>query len=287
MIYTSYFAKINNLPDTIIPISIAGKAPDEYRGLQYKKLAPKIDFFQKWKETKDNDYYITHYNEEVLNKLNSHMVISELYKMTGGKDFALTCYEKPGDFCHRKLIAEWLEKSGYDVTEWNEGLRVNDVIISVTGHRPNKLYGYNMKDKRYISLKENFKEHLLKKKCTKAVSGMALGVDQLYAEAVIELKEMGHPIELIAAVPCRNHSCKWPRVSQEHYDELLNKADKIVLVSDQSYEPHLMQLRNEYMVNISTDVIAIWDGTKSGTGNCVRYAETIKRPITIINPTEL
>ena len=50
MIYTSYFAKLKSLPDNIVPISICGKAPDWYKGLQYKKLAPKYDFFMKWKK---------------------------------------------------------------------------------------------------------------------------------------------------------------------------------------------------------------------------------------------
>lgn len=45
MIYTSYFAKLKSLPDNIVPISICGKTPDWYKGLQYKKLAPKYDFF--------------------------------------------------------------------------------------------------------------------------------------------------------------------------------------------------------------------------------------------------
>ena len=39
-IYTSYFANLKNLPDNVCPISICGKAPDWYKGLQYKKLAP-------------------------------------------------------------------------------------------------------------------------------------------------------------------------------------------------------------------------------------------------------
>lgn len=283
MIYTSYFAKINKLPG-IIPISIAGKAPDGYGGLQYKKLAPKLDFFLEWKKTKDNDYYIAHYHEEVLKDINPHKLVSELYKMTEGKDFSLICYEKPDDFCHRNLVAEWLRNAGYYIAEWNPNLVIHDTIISVTGHRPNKLYGYNMKDERYVAIKETFKQQLLEKHCTKAISGMALGIDQLYAEAVIELKEIGYSIELIAAIPCRNHSCKWPKEAQIHYEELLSKADRIVLVSDQTYTPYLMQIRNEYMVNISNEVIAVWDGTKGGTGNCVHYAKSINRPITVINP---
>ena len=57
MLYTSYFAKLKSLPENIIPISICGKAPDWYKGLQYKKLAPKYDFFMEWKKNHDNDYY--------------------------------------------------------------------------------------------------------------------------------------------------------------------------------------------------------------------------------------
>lgn len=63
MVYTSYFAKLKSLPDNIVPISICAKAPDWYKGLQYKKLAPKYDFFIKWKENHDNDYYIKCFNE--------------------------------------------------------------------------------------------------------------------------------------------------------------------------------------------------------------------------------
>ena len=115
MIYTSYFAKLNKIPDTVIPISICGKAPAWYKGLEYKKLAPKYDFFMKWKETHDNDYYIKCFNEQILNKLNWLEVYDELYALadTIGKphyDICLICYEKPSDFCHRHLVADWLNQ---------------------------------------------------------------------------------------------------------------------------------------------------------------------------------
>ena len=93
MSYTSYFAKLNKLPNNIIPISICGKAPDWYKGLQYKKLAPKYDFFMKWKETSGNDYYIKCFEEQVLSKLNPHEVVEHLYEITKGQDIALVCYE--------------------------------------------------------------------------------------------------------------------------------------------------------------------------------------------------
>lgn len=133
MIYTSYFTKLKFLPDNIIPISICGKAPDWYKGLQYKKLAPKYDFFMEWKKNHDNDYYIEHFNKEVLDTLNPLKVATELHLMLpeeikvdlqsaiySSKDWhiALICYEKPSDFCHRHLVADWLNKNGFTCEEY-------------------------------------------------------------------------------------------------------------------------------------------------------------------------
>lgn len=123
-IYTSYFGNLRKLPKDIVPISICGKAPDWYKGLQYKKLAPKYGFFQKWKEIRDNDYYTECFDKEVLQLLNPHEVVKELFdlaKTQQGENImgiCLICYEKPEDFYHRHLSADWLNKNGYNVTEY-------------------------------------------------------------------------------------------------------------------------------------------------------------------------
>ena len=123
MIYTSYFAKLKSLPDNIIPISICSRAPEWYKGLQYKKLAPKYDFFMKWKENHDNDYYIKCFNEQVLDRLNVAEVVLELSQVllsAGKSDICLICYEKPTDFCHRHLVAKWLNDNGFKCKEWEQ-----------------------------------------------------------------------------------------------------------------------------------------------------------------------
>lgn len=119
-IYTSYFAKLKKIPEDIIPISICGKAPDWYKGTQYKVLAPKYGFFMEWKQNHDNDFYIEHFNDEVLNLLDVNEVVNRLKELSNEKDVALICYEKPSDFCHRHLVADWLNNNGYNVQEWNE-----------------------------------------------------------------------------------------------------------------------------------------------------------------------
>lgn len=120
MIYTSYFAKLRKLPENIIPISICGKVPDWYKGLQYKKLAPKYDFFMEWKKNHDNDYYIKCFKEQVTDKLDADNVIDDIGFLAGydqTKNICLICYEKPTDFCHRHLVAKWLSENGYPCEE--------------------------------------------------------------------------------------------------------------------------------------------------------------------------
>lgn len=99
MIYTSYFAKSGTLSNAI---SIAGKTPDWFHGDRYIKLAPKAWFFKIYKETGDEDEYIQNYYTNVLSKLNPADVVKEL----DGK--VLCCYEKPSDFCHRFVVADWI-----------------------------------------------------------------------------------------------------------------------------------------------------------------------------------
>ena len=81
--YTGYFAKLKYYEEQgLIPIVICGGIPKWYNGLWYKKLAPKWAFFNEWKngtEHKgDNEYYIQHFNEEVLKNINPSEIEKEL-----------------------------------------------------------------------------------------------------------------------------------------------------------------------------------------------------------------
>ena len=140
-LFTSYFRKLKSLPKSIIPISICGKSPEWYNGSQYKKLAPKYDFFMEWKKNQDNDYYVKCFNEQVLSNLEPFQVYQDLYyiaqdfvetlpeddirkklhKMGTPYCIALICYEKPEKFCHRHLVSDWLANYGFRCIEWHEG----------------------------------------------------------------------------------------------------------------------------------------------------------------------
>lgn len=120
---------------------------------------------------------------------------------------------------------------------------------------------------------------------TDFISGMALGADQLFAKAVLLGKDAGFPIRLIAAVPFHGQEGNWPRRSQEHYRLLLERCDRVEVVSQGGYAPAKMQIRNCWMVDRSQVVLAVWDGSeRGGTWNCLTYARQQKRTIVRLNP---
>lgn len=106
------------------------------------------------------------------------------------------------------------------------------------------------------------------------MSGMALGIDTLWAMLAIE-----NNIPLIAAIPFEDQPIKWPVSSKLLYWDLIKKAHMVVNVSGKLiYSPAYMQLRNEWMVDNCTKLIAVWDGSPGGTANCIRYAQKTLQP---------
>ena len=102
---------VRKLPDYICPIAICGGIPEGWNGACYKALAPKWGFFSEWKKDHDNEKYTRHFFNEVLSNLDPHDVLNNLLGMSNGKVPCMICYEKSGDFCHRHIVAEWLNQA--------------------------------------------------------------------------------------------------------------------------------------------------------------------------------
>ena len=105
-------------------ISISGDRGRKvgYTGKAITKLAPKRAFWDIWynnigkiPEEENIKYYIEEYYKQVLSKVD----IEELLK--DEKDPILLCYEKGQDFCHRHVLAEYIEIK--------YGIKVRDIKI--------------------------------------------------------------------------------------------------------------------------------------------------------------
>ncbi len=162
----------------------------------------------------------------------------------------------------------------------------------VTGHRPPRIGGYNalapMRQKIRAALRRSVRYAVALGYDT-FISGMALGVDQDFAEVMLELKDHCRlPLRLIAAVPCEGQEQPWPPGSQRKYKSLLERADYVEYVNRGAYAGWKMQARNIWMADRSGLVVAVFDGLREGgTWRCVEYAQTLGSRFIYINPDAL
>ncbi len=162
------------------------------------------------------------------------------------------------------------------------------MTVCFTGHRPKAFhFGFDETHPDCISLVENIKkevESLIQYYSADTFyTGMALGVDTWGAEAVIALKEKYPSIKLIAAIPFPNQSKSWSEDNAKRYKDILEKCDDHIIISP-AYHKGCMHLRNEYMVDHSDIVLAVFDTTKSGgTASTVKYAEKQGKMIVHLN----
>ena len=161
-------------------------------------------------------------------------------------------------------------------------------VICFTGHRPQSLpWGYDETKESCILFKcvmASIIEKAIINGYTYFITGMALGIDIICAEIVLELKKKYKNVMLECSIPCLNQEKKWSSIEQERYKNILKKADVVHYVSETEYTNTCMNDRNKYMVEQSDIVLAVWNGKPSGTGNTIKIAKALGKKIRIINP---
>lgn len=167
--------------------------------------------------------------------------------------------------------------------------------IAITGHRPHKLGNdYDLTSDLVRRIKSCIVGSLIS--CSPSITkeedkvtiegltlitGMALGIDTLFALIAIEFN-----IPFVAAIPFIGQENVWPKKSKDIYYELLHKARYSKIVSKGGYSAGKMQVRNEWMVDECDILIGVFDGSTGGTANCIHYCKEKypEKEIIIINP---
>ena len=158
------------------------------------------------------------------------------------------------------------------------------MIIAATGHRPHKLGNeYDGQGPYTEFLKDKFYNILYQYQPVRIISGMALGVDIIWAACGIA---MGIP--LTAAIPFEGQQARWPDRSQDiYYNILFHELTLKEYVCAPGYAAWKMQKRNEWMVDNADVLVGVWDGSTGGTYNCIEYARHKGIKIIYIDPKEL
>ena len=148
-----------------------------------------------------------------------------------------------------------------------------------TGHRPEKLNmsEYEVKCKLEEAIRQTIRDGY-----TIFISGMACGVDLWAAEIVLRLKNEGYPINLVCAIPFHGFEKRWEQEQIKEYDAILNQAQKIEYICSH-FSKYSFQLRNKWMVDNSSRIITVYNGSTGGTRNTLKYAGTQEKEIIILN----
>jgi len=101
---TSYFARIKSRDDLNL-VSISRTAPPGWNHKQFKKLAPDWEALKAFKSNGDEERFTNYFKKFILDELDAEKVLAEL-----GEDAVLVCWEGADKFCHRRIVAEWLEE---------------------------------------------------------------------------------------------------------------------------------------------------------------------------------
>ncbi len=154
-------------------------------------------------------------------------------------------------------------------------------IVAFTGHRPDKLGGYN----------QNPTAAYVKQRLTAAVrwalsqgaewfiTGGALGVDTWAAEEV--LRQGG---KLCLAQPFEGFTSRWREEQIQRFEQIRQTADYVHTVSDSASKEAFLE-RNKWMVDKADVIIAVWDGSPGGTAYTVDYAKKQGKKVYVVNPT--
>ena len=152
-----------------------------------------------------------------------------------------------------------------------------EYCCAFTGHRPEKL-----------TLPESEVRQLLEGEIIKAyndgyrvfISGAANGTDLWAADIVLNLRETLPDIKLICAIPFPPKEKDNRTAEQSEYYRITTSADEAVYVCNH-YFKGCFQLRNKWMIDRCSRLIAVWSGQTGGTKNAVEYAKRTK--VEIIN----
>ena len=140
-----------------------------------------------------------------------------------------------------------------------------------TGHRPEKL---SVSETEVIAWLESEIRKAIDDGFVTFISGMARGVDIWAAEIVLRLRDEGKPIHLICASPFEGFERSWSDDWIQRYNAVLIHADLVKFIC-KGYSRACFQIRNEWMVDRSARVIALYNGEAGGTRNTIAYAKKV------------
>lgn len=126
MLYTSYYGNPCLDQNKVFPVQVSNSAPEGF-SIKYvlKEVIPSWkDIVEPYKENllSEVEYMVKYKRMLDSQEFAIRIMLEEIKEKAstlGLQDIVLLCYEKPGRFCHRHILAEWIkEKTGEEIKEY-------------------------------------------------------------------------------------------------------------------------------------------------------------------------
>ncbi|MGN0665529.1 MAG: SLOG family protein [Huintestinicola sp.] len=163
---------------------------------------------------------------------------------------------------------------------------MKEKTVCFTGHRPEKLpdRGAESSPRTRIikSLLYNAILECVFDGCDTFITGMQRGVDLWAGEIIMELMPK-YSLKLIAVYPYRDHGSNFRGKDKWILGRIAESATETIIISEK-YTPACLHMRNKFMVDNSSRIIAVIDKMNSGTGKTLKYAQQCGLTADIISP---
>ena len=146
-----------------------------------------------------------------------------------------------------------------------------------TGHRLQKL---GLTSDYVKMILEKAIDDFIDKGYTRFISGMSNGVDLWAAEIIMEKKRKNDNLSLICALPYDGFAPSGDTQIKTSFKEIISSADQVEIVNLR-YHRGCFQQRNEWMVDNSNAVMAVFNGSGGGTKNTIEYAN--RKSVKVVN----
>lgn len=108
MIYTGYYGGLGVIDNDTVTVQVSNSAPINV-DIRFEKAIPDWAFIVKpYKDGEiDQQEYIRRYTDQLDKYRENILGVIEYFKSTL-KDYILLCYETPDKFCHRHILAKYI-----------------------------------------------------------------------------------------------------------------------------------------------------------------------------------
>ena len=166
-------------------------------------------------------------------------------------------------------------------------LAMRPFTCAFTGHRPQHLsFKFDEESEGCLAVKARLAkeiEQAIEDGYTVFISGGALGVDTWAALLVLEYKKQYPFLRLELAIPCMGQESRWSKKDKARYGYLIDSADAVIRTSRQPYYEGCMRMRNAFMVQRSSRLIAVFNGKYGGTSQTITMAQDRNIDVRIID----